>query len=66
MELTPDDPTKQLPLVEGTDYYIEAGRWVFTEEYHLRRGKCCGSGCRHCPYADSKPATREGPPINPK
>lgn len=19
-------------------------------EYHLRRGHCCGSGCRHCPY----------------
>jgi diphthamide synthase (EF-2-diphthine--ammonia ligase)/ABC-type Fe3+-hydroxamate transport system substrate-binding protein len=24
---------------------------VFTELAHQARGKCCGSGCRHCPYA---------------
>jgi diphthamide synthase (EF-2-diphthine--ammonia ligase) len=24
---------------------------VFTELAHKRRGKCCGSGCRHCPYS---------------
>ncbi|MCO5251589.1 MAG: DUF5522 domain-containing protein [Candidatus Kapabacteria bacterium] len=23
---------------------------VFTEKYHLERGYCCKSGCRHCPY----------------
>jgi hypothetical protein len=23
---------------------------VFTAAYHLRRGYCCGNGCRHCPY----------------
>jgi diphthamide synthase (EF-2-diphthine--ammonia ligase) len=23
---------------------------VFTEVAHKERGKCCGSGCRHCPY----------------
>jgi uncharacterized protein (TIGR00290 family) len=23
---------------------------VFTTAYHLRRGYCCESGCRHCPY----------------
>ena len=35
-----------------SDYYIENNRVVFTEEYHIRRGHCCGSynGCRHCPY----------------
>jgi hypothetical protein len=33
-----------------SDFYIEDGRKVMTEEYHLRRGTCCGSGCRHCPY----------------
>lgn len=32
------------------DYYIENGLYVFTEKYHLKRGHCCGSGCRHCPY----------------
>jgi len=23
---------------------------VFTELAHLKRGKCCGNQCRHCPY----------------
>ncbi|KAK2835307.1 hypothetical protein Q5P01_015791 [Channa striata] len=27
-----------------------SGYKVFTEYAHLQRGKCCGSGCRHCPY----------------
>ncbi|MEP2771370.1 MAG: DUF5522 domain-containing protein [Fulvivirga sp.] len=31
-------------------YYIENGLYVFTEAYHLKRGYCCKSGCRHCPY----------------
>lgn len=33
-----------------TDFYWEAGKRVMTESYHKRRGACCGSGCRHCPY----------------
>lgn len=37
-------------LIEGEDYYLENGYWVFTAEYLLRRGYCCRSGCRHCPY----------------
>lgn len=32
------------------DYYMERGAFVFTESYLRRRGYCCGSGCRHCPY----------------
>jgi hypothetical protein len=39
--------------VEGIDYYLEAGRWVFTAAYHLKRGYCCRSGCRHCPYGNA-------------
>ncbi|MGI9068485.1 MAG: DUF5522 domain-containing protein [Pyrinomonadaceae bacterium] len=23
---------------------------VFTASYHRRRGYCCESGCRQCPY----------------
>lgn len=42
-----DDPP---PLVEGIDYYVENGLWVFTEHYLRKRGYCCESGCRHCPY----------------
>jgi hypothetical protein len=37
-------------LVLGEDYYIENGCWVFTEKFLLKRGFCCRSGCRHCPY----------------
>jgi Family of unknown function (DUF5522) len=38
------------PLVEGEDYYLENGKYVFTAHYLLKRGYCCESGCRHCPY----------------
>lgn len=37
-------------LVEGIDFYIESGMYVFKKWYHLKRGHCCNSGCRHCPY----------------
>ncbi len=37
-------------LREGEDYYIERGLLVFTAAYHRKRGYCCASGCRHCPY----------------
>jgi len=36
--------------VSQPDYYFENGLMVMTEEYHLKRGLCCGSRCRHCPY----------------
>lgn len=42
-------------LVEGVDYYIEKGRYVFTAHYLKKRGYCCKSGCRHCPYGFVKP-----------
>ncbi len=41
-------------LVEKEDYYWENGLMVFTERYHLKRGYCCNSGCRHCPYKKEK------------
>ena len=45
------------PLVEGVDFYREGAYVVFTAGYHRRRGSCCESGCRHCPYgAESSPA----------
>lgn len=38
-------------LKEGEDYeLLPDGRLVFTRTYHLKRGYCCGNGCRHCPY----------------
>jgi hypothetical protein len=33
------------------DYYLSPeGYIIFTEKYHLKRGYCCQSGCRHCPF----------------
>ncbi len=37
-------------LQEGVDFYYENGLMVFTAEYLRKRGYCCRSGCRHCPY----------------
>ncbi|WP_258101879.1 DUF5522 domain-containing protein [Marinoscillum pacificum] len=37
-------------LEEEDFYYTEEGFLVFTEKYHRKRGYCCKSGCRHCPY----------------
>jgi len=34
----------------GEDYYVEDGLVIMTAAFHLKRGTCCGSGCRHCPY----------------
>jgi hypothetical protein len=47
-----DEPSSNLK--EGIDYYIEKGLFVFTSAYHLKRGHCCESGCRHCPYGFKK------------
>ncbi|WP_339840282.1 DUF5522 domain-containing protein [uncultured Maribacter sp.] len=39
-----------IPIEEGDFYWSEDGFRVFTEQYHQKRGYCCESGCRHCPY----------------
>lgn len=36
--------------IQQPDAYWENGLVVYTAAYHLKRGSCCGSGCRHCPY----------------
>jgi hypothetical protein len=41
--------------LDKDDYYLsEEGFIVFTEKYHLKRGYCCKSGCKHCPYGFDK------------
>jgi hypothetical protein len=42
-------PTAGEPLAPE-DFYMEGPYLVFTSAYHLRRGYCCNSNCRHCPY----------------
>ena len=55
-------------LKEKIDYYInDDGDYVFTENYHLKRGFCCKNECKHCPWkykkrndnAISKPLKRD-------
>src|SRR5260221_12348546 len=41
---------RPLAITPGDFYFDQNGLMVFTAAYHLRRGYCCGSGCRHCPY----------------
>lgn len=41
--------------LDPEDFYTtDEGFIVFTETYHLKRGKCCESGCKHCPYGFDK------------
>jgi hypothetical protein len=38
-------------LQEGIDFYFDdLGFMVLSEAFHLKNGKCCGNGCKHCPY----------------
>lgn len=59
LQATKEEPTRPAaannsatisPLIEGEDYYCEGAAMVFTAQFLLRRGYCCESGCRHCPY----------------
>jgi hypothetical protein len=47
------DPIQPRPLAEE-DFYFEGPFCVFTASYHLKRGYCCESDCRHCPYRDAE------------
>ena len=46
----PDESTLTNELLHPEDFYMEGPYLVFTAAYHLRRGSCCKSDCRHCPY----------------
>ena len=56
----PDDPgydaaiaAHEAALEAGEPGYLDpaTGLFVMTAGYHWERGRCCDSGCRHCPYA---------------
>ena len=50
-----EEQNKENILIEGEDYYLTPeGYKVFTEKFLLKRGYCCKSGCRHCPYGYDK------------
>ena len=51
-------------FIEGRDYTVEDGKFVFTAYYLRNRGYCCTSGCRNCPWGyqpkDQPPAENQG------
>jgi len=55
MSSAPIPEQRQAPTPEAHEFYYDGPYIVFTAEYHLRRGWCCQSGCRHCPYGFEKP-----------
>jgi hypothetical protein len=48
-------------LAAGRDGYVDpsTGYLVFTAQALWDRGRCCHTGCRHCPY---EPGPRSGQP----
>ncbi len=50
------EPTPAPETVPGAepldpeDFYFDGPYMVFTAAYHWKRGYCCNSDCRHCPY----------------
>ena len=44
------DPATEPVSLVSEDFYYEGPNMVFTAAYHLKRGYCCNSDCRHCPY----------------
>jgi hypothetical protein len=49
MDSNPPAAAPQASL-QPEDYYLDGPNLVFTAAWHLKRGFCCKSGCRHCPY----------------
>jgi len=45
-----DTPSTEPSELAPEDFYYEGPYLVFTEAYHRKRGFCCDSNCRHCPY----------------
>ena len=50
MDLNNNKREKSNKLLPSDFYYDKFGNMVFTEEYHIKRGICCGSGCKHCAF----------------
>lgn len=52
IEITDIEEIHTRAISQKSRTYIDpaTGFTVFTEYSHLKRGQCCGSVCRHCPY----------------
>lgn len=54
----------QQALRAGEAGYMDpsSGLFVLTSDQLLKRGHCCGNGCRHCPYPPDE-QRRAGRPL---
>ncbi len=52
---SPEEPCSSSSELAPEDFYLDGHYLVFTAAYHLKRGYCCNSDCRHCPYRDPAP-----------
>tara|TARA_B110000285_G_scaffold232237_1_gene302839 strand:- start:9409 stop:9597 length:189 start_codon:yes stop_codon:yes gene_type:complete len=50
--------SRKSKLQEDEFYLSPEGFVIFTEKYHLKRGHCCKSGCKNCPYGYDKKSGR--------
>jgi hypothetical protein len=60
MDQNPPIAASETPLAPE-DFYFDGPNLVFTAAYLLRRGPCCASGCRHCPYGFAETVVPELP-----
>lgn len=61
MDPNPPAAKPALTPLAPEDYYFEDSLMVFTAAYLLKRGSCCQSGCRHCPYGFTAPEKPSAP-----
>jgi Family of unknown function (DUF5522) len=45
-------PGIDVASLSPSDYFYAGPYLVLTPSYYRKRGECCGSGCRHCPFRD--------------
>ncbi|MBI2710707.1 MAG: hypothetical protein HYX34_13600 [Actinobacteria bacterium] len=50
----PGSPSATAPDPNEPDWLVEDGLWIATRSGLLRRGRCCGSGCRNCPWVGTE------------
>ena len=60
-------PTSNHQVRQGKRTYTDpaTGYSVFTQLSSLDRGKCCGSGCRHCAYGHRNVSAARRPQLAP-
>ena len=64
MDQNPPNAASETSLAPE-DFYFDGPNIVFTAAYHLKRGFCCTSGCRHCPYGLAETGLPELPDAEP-